>query len=306
MTDFNNKIIIDWLQFTLLKDDGLQIVFRILRLNPAVFERLDKGGLGYKDQLINNNIRIYFNGNQGMGINTSISGKGCRYMESQGIDLWSLLFRLARSARINITRLDLALDTDITLIDKIRRSIDEKKYISKSRSISYICKSGKDSTRTETIYIGSRSSELMIRIYDKAVEQGLEDTDWERWEIVLKKDKIREAIPLLKNDISQTFKNILYTYFRPLKKIESNKSRSKVESWYIKFLGKVEKVSLYSEPIQKTIEDKWAWVEKQVAPTLSLLALAFDNTEFLSGLALGNTERIKQKDLELIKKYKEQ
>ena len=306
MTENKTKIIIDWLQFTLLRDDGLEIVFRILRLNPADYEKLDKGGLGYKDQLINNNVRIYFNGNPGMGINTSVSGKGCRYMESQGINLWSLVFRLARSARINITRLDLALDTSIKLIDKIRASIDKKKYISKSRSISYICKSGKDSTRTETIYLGSRSSDLMIRIYDKAVEQGIEEVDWERWEIVLKKDKIREAIPLLKKDISQTFKNILYTYFRPIVKIESNKSRSKVEKWYLKFLGQVEKVSLYRDPSQKTIEDKWAWVEKQVAPTLSLLALAFDNTEFLSGLALGNTERIKQKDLELIKKYKEQ
>lgn len=306
MTENNTKIIIDWLQFTLLIDDGLEIVFRILKLNPADFEKLDKGGLGYKDQLINNNVRIYYNGNIGMGINTSISGKGCRYMESQGINLWSLLFRLARSAKINITRLDLALDTDIKLIDKIRANIDNKKYISKSRSISYICKSGKESTRTETIYIGSRSSDLMIRIYDKAVEQGIEDINWERWEIVLKKDKIREAIPLLKKDISQTFRDILYTYFRPIQKIESNKSRSKVESWYMKFLGQVEKVSLYREPTQKTIEDKWAWVEKQVAPTLSLLALAFDNTEFLSGLALGNTERIKQKDLDLIKKYKEQ
>ena len=306
MTDFNNKIIIDWLQFTLLKDDGLEIVLRILRLNPADYEKLDKGGLGYKDQLINNNVRVYYNGNTGMGINASISGKGCRYMESQGINLWSLVFRLAHSAKINITRLDLALDTSIKLIDKIRKSIDSKKYISKSRSISYICKSGKESTRTETIYIGSRSSDLMIRIYDKAIEQDLEGLDWDRWEIVLKKEMIIEALTLLKKGISQTFRNILYTYFRPLKRIESNKSRSKVESWYLRFLGKVEKVSLYKEPAQKTIEDKWAWVEKQVAPTLSLLALAFDNTDFLSGLALGNTERIKKKDLELIEKYKEQ
>lgn len=305
MTELSNKIIIDWLQFTLLRDDGLQIVFRILRLNPADFERLDKGGLGYKDQLINNNVRIYFNGNLGMGINTSISGQGCRYMESQGINLWSLVFRLSRSERINITRLDLALDTNVKLIDRIRKSIDSKKYISKSRSISYICKSGKDSTRTETIYLGSRSSDLMIRIYDKAVEQGLDEIDWERWEIVLKKNKIIEAIPLLKKNISQTFKNILYTYFRPIKKIESNKSRSKVESWYLKFLGQVENISLYREPSQKTIEDKWQWVEKQVAPTLALLSLAFENTDFLAGLAAGNTQRIKQKDLDLIQKYKE-
>lgn len=306
MTINEDKIIIDWLQFTLLVDDGLEIIFRILKLSPADFEQLDKGGLGYKDQLINNNVRVYYNGNPGMGVNTSISGKGCRYMESQNINLWSLVFRLSRSDKINITRLDLALDTDIKLIDKIRAKIDKKEYISKSRSISYICKSGSISTRTETIYIGSRSSDLMIRIYDKAVEQGLEEVDWERWEIVLKKDKIKEAIPLLKKGISQTFKNILYTYFRPIQKIESNKSRSKVCNWYLKFLGQVEKVSLYKDPIEKTIEEKWQWVEKQVAPTLALLSLAFENTDFLAGIARGNIERIKQKDMELIKKYKEQ
>lgn len=306
MTELSNKIIVDWLQFTLLRDNGLDTVFKILKLNPADFEKLDKGGLGYKDQLINNNIRIYFNGNQGMGINTSISGKGCRYIESQGIDLWSLLFRLSRSDKINITRLDLALDTSVKLIDKLRRNIDTKKYISKSRSISYICKSGKDSTRTETIYIGSRSSDLMIRIYDKAIEQGLEEQDWERWEIVLKKDKIKEAIPLLKKDISRAFRNILYTYFRPVKEVLSNKSRSKICNWYLKFLGQVEKVSLYKDPAEKTIEDKWAWVEKQVAPTLALLSLAFENTDFLAGIAQGNVDRIKQKDLNLIERYKEQ
>lgn len=306
MTTFDYKIIIDWLQFTLLKDNGLATVFRILKLNSSDFEQLDKGGLGYKNQLFNNNVRIYYNGNKDMGICTSISGKGCRFMESQGQDLWSLLFRLARSARINITRLDLALDTGIKLIDKIRAKIDSKEYISKSRSISYICKSGATSTRTETIYIGSRSSDLMIRIYDKAVEQNLDEVDWERWEIVLKKEKIKEAIPLLKKGISQTFKNILYTYFRPVIKVDSNKSRSKVCPWYLRFLGQVEIISLYKDPAEKTIEDKWLWVEKQVAPTLALLSLAFENTDFLAGLALGSTERIKQKDLELVKKYKEQ
>lgn len=303
MVDY--KIIIDWLQFTLLRDDGLTTMLNILKLNPSDFEQLDKGGLGYRDQLYNNNVRVYYNGNTGMGINASISGKGCRYMESQGIDLWTLLFRLARSARINITRLDLALDTDAKLIDKVKAKIDKKEYISKSRSLSYICKSGKNSTRTETIYIGSRSSDLMIRLYDKAVEQSLDGIDWERWEIVLKKEKIKEAIPLLKKDISQTFKNILYTYFRPLVRVESNKSRSKVCNWYLKFLGKVEKISLYKEPTEKTIEDKWAWVEKQVAPTLALLSLAFDNTEFLAGVAVGSVDRIKQKDLKLIERYKE-
>lgn len=304
MTVINRKIIVDWLQFTLLKDTGLDTVLKILKQKKEDFEALGKGGLGYKRQILNNNIRIYFDGLPGMGICVSVSGKGCRYLESQGQNLWQLIFRLARSARINITRIDLALDTSIKLIDRVRQSVDKKKYISKCRNISYICKSLESSTRTETIYFGSRSSELMIRLYDKAVEQKLDDVDWERWEIVLKKDKIKEVIPLLEQDISQTFKDILYTYFRPIKSIESNKSRSKVCPWYLDFLGKVKKISLYSETKEKTIEDKWLWLEKQVAPTMALLSEAFENTEFLGRLAESNYYRIKEKDLQLVKKFK--
>ena len=304
MTEFSGKIIVDWLQFTLLKDDGLDIILRILKQQKKDFESLDKGGLGYKRQIINNNIRIYFEGLPGMGICCSVSGKGCRYMEAQGTDLWRLIFRLARSAKINITRLDLALDTSVKLINKVRSSVDKKKYISKSRNISYICKSLESSTRTETIYIGSRSSELMIRLYDKAVEQKLDGIDWERWEIVLKKKKIKEVIPLLEKDISQTFRDILYTYFRPLQTLDSNKSRSKVCKWYLDFLGSVKKISLYSEPKEKTIEDKWLWLEKQVAPTMALLSEAFENTDFLGRLAENNYYRIKEKDLQLARKFK--
>lgn len=304
MTEINRKIIVDWLQFTLLMDTGLDTVLKILKQKKEDFEALDKGGLGYKRQILNNSIRIYFDGLPGMGICVSVSGKGCRYLESQGQNLWQLIFRLARSARINITRIDLALDTSIKLIDRVRQSVDKKKYISKCRNISYICKSLESSTRTETIYFGSRSSELMIRLYDKAVEQKLDDVDWERWEIVLKKNKIKEVIPLLEQDISQTFKDILYTYFRPIKSIESNKSRSKVCPWYLDFLGKVKKISLYSEPKEKTIEDKWLWLEKQVAPTMALLSEAFENTEFLGRLAESNYYRIKEKDLQLVKKFK--
>lgn len=304
MTDFKHKIIVDWLQFTLLRDDGLDVILKILKQKREDFETLDKGGLGYKRQIYNNNIRLYYEGIKGMGICASISGKGCRYMEAQGHNLWSLIFRLARSVKINITRIDLALDTSVKLINKVRASVDKKKYISKSRNISYICKSLENSTRTETIYIGSRSSELMIRLYDKAVEQKLDNIDWERWEIVLKKKKIKEVIPLLEKDISQTFKDILYTYFRPLHTVGSNKSRSKICKWYLDFLGKVKKISLYSEPREKTIEDKWLWLEKQVAPTMALLSEAFENTEFLGRLAESNYYRIKEKDLQLVKKFK--
>lgn len=74
--------------------------------------------------------------------------------------------------------------------------------------------------------------------------------------------------------------------------------------WYLDFLGSVQKISLYSDPKEKTIEDKWLWLEKQVAPTMALLSEAFENTDFLGRLAESNYYRIKEKDLQLVRKFK--
>lgn len=300
------RIIIDWLQFTLLIDTGLNQVLKILNQKKEDFKQLDKGGLGYKKQIINNNIRIYYDGNKGMGVCASITGKACRYLESQGKNLWQLLQTLAHTANINITRLDIALDYYNNIMDKIINNIRQGRYISKVRTINFISKIGADrKEHIETIYLGSRSSDVMIRIYDKAIEQGIKDnTVWERFEIVLKKDRIYKVIPMLADDINQTFYNILYTYFRPIKKMEKNISRSEIEPYYKKFLGEVEKVSLYEKKEKKTIEDKYMWLEKQVAPTMAMLAKALDNTDFLKFLAEKNEYRLTEKDYELIKEFK--
>lgn len=299
-----SRIIIDWLQFTLLRDDGLDTVIKILRQPKDDYISLDKGGLGYKQQLYNNNIRLYYDGNVGMGVCASITGQACRYLECKGIDLWDLLQKLSRSIKINITRLDIALDYYQCMMHKIVDNIKTGRYISKSRKINFISSMVGKKERVETIYIGSRSSDVMIRIYNKALEQHIDNITWERYEIVLKKDRIYKVIPMLANSISKTFYNILYTYFRPVVSVERNISRSEIEPYYMEFLGQVLKISLFSKKEQKTIQDKYNWLEKQVAPTMAMLSLALENTDFLAAIARQNIYRLKDKEYDLINKFK--
>lgn len=298
------RIIIDWLQFTLLRDDGLDTVIKILRQPKDDYIELDKGGLGYKQQLYNNNIRLYYDGIIGMGVCASITGKACRYLESKGINLWRLLQLLSKSNKINITRLDIALDYYNKLMDKIVNNIRQGRYISKSRKINFISSMVDKQERVETIYIGSRSSDVMIRIYNKALEQHINNMIWERYEVVLKKDRIYKVIPMLADSISATFYNILYTYFRPIIRVDKNISRSEIEPYYLEFLGKVKKISLYEKKEEKTIQDKYNWLEKQVAPTMAMLSLALENTDFLAAIAENNVYRLKNKEYELINKFK--
>lgn len=298
------RIIIDWLEFTLLKGFDIKWIADLFCIPLEEFEDLPKGGLGYKKQKFFNNIRIYYDGNVGMGIHIVISGQGCRYLESQGKNLFEMLDYLYSLDNINLSRLDLALDTDFDILSMVLQSIQKDLYSSKSRNIKVISSLTDSKLKADTIYIGSRSSLLMVRIYNKAIEQGV-DYPWFRVEIVLKKDRIVMAVPFLRQNISHAFAGILTNYFRPLQSLNGQKCRSPTAKYWEKFLGEIEKISLYNNPQCKTIEDKYAWLVNQVEPTIALLSTAFEGNEWLNAVVSNGKKRLKEKDYEILQKWKE-
>jgi len=74
---------------------------------------------------------------------------------------------------VGITRLDFCIDVNIDLSEFSIISSEPKKQTL------YLDRSGK----LETLYLGSRSSPVMYRIYNKAKEQGLSGVTWWRVEI---------------------------------------------------------------------------------------------------------------------------
>jgi phage replication initiation protein len=298
------RIIMDWLEFTLFKGFDIKWIADLFCIPLEAFEDLPKGGLGYKKQKFFNNIRIYYDGNVGMGIHIVISGQGCRYLESQGKNLFEMLDYLYSLDNINLSRLDLALDTDFDILSKVLQSIQKDLYSSKSRNIKVISSLTDSKLKANTIYIGSRSSLLMVRIYNKAIEQGV-DYPWFRVEIVLKKDRIVMAVPFLRQNISHAFAGILTNYFRPLQSLKGQKCRSPTAKYWEKFLGEIEKISLYNNPQCKTIEDKYAWLVNQVEPTIALLSTAFEGNEWLNAVVSNGKKRLKEKDYKILQKWKE-
>ena len=164
-----------------------------------------------------------------------------------------------------------------------------------------------------TVYCGSRESSLMLRIYDKKLEQNKSkkenepdyiDFDWVRWELEFKEKRANELAQQIINGLSlgHIAVGVLHYYFRIIQLDDCNKSRCSNDDKWNCFIADIDKLRLHNLKVEKTVYDKANWVEEQVAPTLAtLLILAEFDANLLNDIAWRNKHRISKFDRELIK-----
>lgn len=304
-TDNNLIACVDWLSFTIKPNVNLDVeeLIFFLGFHPADFIMLQRGSHGYRSTAIlsGDNIRISYNGaTESMGIHVDVSGsamyallsswyksKLCKTpfetcaVATQDLNYTILLDLLdALSEIASFTRIDLAID-DIECnyysCDDIIRLIENKQLICKFRK--YDVRSPRYLTgelEGQTIYLGKRTSDVMLRIYDKQLElQNKHNKEcpypWIRWELELKHDRANEAVRLLleTQSLSTVCLGILKQYVRFI--IPDNKTKNKCSTaptWEL-FLGDVKKLSLYVPNNPKTLEDTKNWIKKYVGPSIS-------------------------------------
>lgn len=296
-----HKILIDWLEWT-SKTEGDFSDLSPLKLNQDDMTLLPHGGLGYLEQMTASGCTVYTRGNQGMGTHFKLSGKGCRLAEGRGVNLVEVAKTLVKSDR-QITRLDLALDLDYKVTDKLVEALGGGNYQSRWRGWRVV--KGQGTSAGFTVYLGSRSSAVMARVYDKALEQKLPGV-WDRIELELKKPYAsRAAAMLFRDSLSDLFCGILSKQIRIIEPYQgNNKARARTARWWDDLLGDVRKVTLYEEPEERTLEDLTAWLERQVAPSLFTLAAASGNLMIDKLIADGGT-RLSKKHEKLIQEARE-
>lgn len=117
-----------------------------------------------------------------------LSGQMLELVRKDGNSVRSMM-SAARAAQIKTTRADISCDlfnSGYTAIELSQPSAVNKegKPLSRQAVMSL------DGTGGQTIYIGSRSSERMARVYNKAAEMGMsDDVDWVRFELEFKGDR---------------------------------------------------------------------------------------------------------------------
>ena len=212
-----------------------------------------KGSYGYRNRYYFECISIHYNGTPEQGVWCEMTGQGCRAYETYGYGDYEMLFIVLLNPQnsINITRLDIAFDDHEELLDI-------KKIVEDTRKQNYVsCFRGYNWQGSETglsVILGSKHSEVRIRIYDKAAEKKLTDgSHWVRVELQLRNERAEAFVERYmqnNNALQNTFLGIVSNYVRYIipDKTEPNKWRLKMRPYWQRFLNGAEKVKLYKKP----------------------------------------------------------
>jgi phage replication initiation protein len=157
----------------------------------------------------------------------------------------------------------------------------------------------------DTLYLGSRSSDFFIRVYDKDLESEgqIKGT---RLEMVLKDDKANEFVRnYLDAKESETFNNlsflsskVLNNYLRFISKSASRNERCDTAKWWLEFTGTLEKLSLGKGKGKMTLEKVCKWLEHQVCSSMKLI-VETKGKEYLNGMiekAILSPQQVEMKD----------
>lgn len=244
-------ILVDWLTFTSTAWPVLMLQEQ-MGLADQSWDVLDHGFHGYRSAIVFNGVTIMYDGHkEDMGVCVEISGQGCRALETYGHIDWPVFFEflMADVNEFHITRLDLAFDDHSGILDKVRLKLDTDDHFYRSRSRTWEVRYG---SKGFSIYHGSRQSDIMIRIYDKAAERGLFDgTHWIRVEMQLRDDNASGAIKAYCNiqDLGQVFGGLLANYLSYLEESEdSNISRWPVADYWSKLIAGAEAIHIAASP----------------------------------------------------------
>lgn len=258
-------ILIDWVSIT-SKIHTPEEIIDLLGMSECNWQSLH-GAHGYMERLYYDSISIHYAGRADMGVWLEMSGQGCRAFEEFGIGDYNVLFTLVRDnpQTMHITRLDVAFDeyTGILDINTLCKHTRLNKYRSKMQY-----REIHDSTNGLSLQIGSNSSDVLIRIYDKLAErlshfrnenekEKIKDeiSHWIRVELQMRDDRAREFLNYLlpqgkDMSIGQAYTGVLknyleYGYWREHKDGTQKFCRF---SYWEKVLAGAEALSIYVKP----------------------------------------------------------
>lgn len=272
----SNVFLIDWLTVT-FKDISPDVLILMLGLSDKEWQEKQSFKNGYPVDKFFGNIHIWygaddpkyytdgFNSNgvwvtaemkarNDMGVCLNLSGQGCRTFEEHSSVDWMTLFELIDKYHGHVTRLDLAYDDHMNVVDIHRLACDvhDRNYRSKAKYADILWSDNQDlDIQGLTIYIGKKSSDVLIRIYDKAAERGYTDRHWIRIELQLRNDRASNALKQLlqRESIGVVSAGILRNYFTVcVPSADSNKSRWSVAYYWERVIGQIESIRVWVAP----------------------------------------------------------
>lgn len=254
-------------------------------------------------------MHLYHGGREDVGV--ELSGSGCRTMETcngNAFD-WLGLFRyiVDQGEEMNISRLDVAGDDKdgILSLEELTLYTKSGLYISKARRRVWM---GGDE---EEVIFGATSSSTRLRIYNKALERGV-DGSWVRCEFQLRDEAADSFILNLLNEgsIGETYGGVLLNYLRYTTRLPeescNNYDRIPTVSWWAKFVDTARKLkNIKVGGLEYNYFNLEAFIVRQCVSSLKAYVMANGGSvdpllELISGakLSLKHKELLRQLELE--------
>lgn len=180
-----HSITLDWLAMTFKELTNEQAEFLD---NYALLGASDttKPTNGYREACTGSHgvVHMWHPDRKEMGHHVIFSGTTLRDVFKTGDISQQTLLERVMLIGARITRIDIACDTqNVSLsLDEIYKALERGEHIGTARTFSQI----HSLNGGNTIYVGSRTSDKFVRIYDKAAQQGFTGGAWYRFEFEAK------------------------------------------------------------------------------------------------------------------------
>jgi DNA relaxase NicK len=309
--EYGLRCVIDWLSFVVSADfiqmyGNIKEALAVFGIEGIDFR--DRGLFGYKNSAsVWGDGLIGFGGHSQNGTVLVSLPSGALSVMSSKIS-WVEFFSCLRefSDYVTITRFDIAIDE--------KRELSSPMYLD-FYTIFYHLQSDLIKTKLKrktfqviqnfnseawTFYLGRRTSQVFVRIYNKAVEQGLSDCQWVRFEVEFKKVRAQQVFDAFYNSGFDTssLAGSLFSVVSFVLDDDTNVSRRSCAPWWIEFINGVEVVPLPSLPEREsTLLKRHLWLASMSRAIAAVVAVS--GVDFFSQIADSGMQEIltSEKDL---------
>lgn len=285
------NLIIDYVRIRFPTTDICHVVNDIMKLGIIHMIYEDFAHNGYDERYCLGEITVSVSQNIKLGCLVEMKGTGCRQfegiLEAQKRN-WYDFFLLSLNEEGKFKRLDLAINDVYGILDigELTRKWENNECVSKFGNYNYY-RSGKSAYRDEkdcmgeTLYIGSRKSEIYFCIYAKDYEQFVkkgtpieEAPVKNRFEIRLKNERAENAVDdlLTYRDAERTAFSIINNYVRFIDISNPDCEEEVPDPLWEYFIGENrEKLKLTTAPATISLEKTLNWLSHQVAPSIKMV-----------------------------------
>lgn len=282
------NIMFDYVRIRFSETDVKMVIEKILGIQFEKFQHEDYGFYGYSEHYYLGDIQVMYSSTFELGILIELKGRGCRqfesYLQAQNKSWYEFFINVKLQEGI-LKRIDLAINDLVGILDipYLIQKCESEECVSLFRSYKTY-KSGELAKLNvvgmgDTLYLGSRTSEIHFCIYKKDYEQyvkfgiDIDEVDIKnRFEIRLRNCRAEKAIDdyLKNNEIENVVFKIINRYVRFVDPEScNNRQRMSLDKKWEFFLGSCrEKMCLTEKPEPYSFDKSLNWIKKQVAPTL--------------------------------------